>query len=264
MSWTKTDAKNYLSFRYRKGSIGFDSNISLLGYFHGFYKKYCKDLLDAASAKALELGNGPTLNSVIGLAPYVSSIVLSDYEEAAREEVKLWKDKSPEAFSWRPFISAVLSRNEGLAAEIPAESREEDIRRKVANIIPCNLKTEDIIDPQYVPENGFDVVTTIGVLNVAASTMEEFNWMFNNIHSIIKPGGIFIGYVSGRGSWYNPDPSSSSSSKHPLVYVTGDDLRSALEYSGFTVKDLLVVPQENTGYFKCADAQEGLYFAALK
>ena len=35
----------------------------------------CLDILDGASAKALELGNGPALNSVIGLAPYVSSIV---------------------------------------------------------------------------------------------------------------------------------------------------------------------------------------------
>ena len=112
MNWTKTDAKKYLSLRYRKESIGFDSNVSLLGYFHRFYKKYCKDILDGASAKALELGNGPALNSVIGLAPYVSSIVLSDYEGAAREEVKLWRDNSPEAFNWRPFISAVTSRNE--------------------------------------------------------------------------------------------------------------------------------------------------------
>ena len=79
----------------------------------------------------------------------------------------------------------------------------------------------------------------------------------------MKSEGIFIGYVSGRATWYSPDPSSISPSKYPLVYVTEDDLRSvtSLEYSGFAVKDLLVVPQENREYFKCADAKEGLYFA---
>ena len=116
------------------------------------------------------------------------------------------------------------SKSKRLTEEISAESREEEIRRKVTNIIPCNLKMEDIIDPQYVPENGFDVVISIGVLNVAASTMEEFNWMFKNIHSIMKSGGIFIGYVSGRATWYSLNPGSISSSKYPLVYVTEDDL----------------------------------------
>ena len=264
MSWTKTVAKNYLSFRYREGSIGFDLNVSLLGYFHRFYKKYCKDVLDGTSAKVLELGNGPVLNTVIGLAPYVSSIVLSDYGEVAREEVELWRDKSPEAFNWRPFISAVLSRNEGLTEEISAASREEEIRRKVTNIIPCDLKMENIVDPQYVPDNGFDVVTSAGVLHVVASTMEEFNWMFKNIHSIMKCGGIFIGQVGGRATGYSPDPTSISLSKYPSVYVTEDDLRSALKCAGFTLKELLVVPQEDKRFFKCSDAKEKLYFVAIK
>ena len=42
------------------------------------------------------------------------------------------------------------------------------------------------LTPQYVPENGFDVVTSIGVLNVAASTMEEFKWMFKSPAGCLK------------------------------------------------------------------------------
>ena len=256
------NAKSYLASRYQEGCERFSGYVSRAGVFDKYYKLYCQGVLDSACAKALELGSGPALNLVVGLAPYVSSIVLTDYEENNRREVALWKENSPEAFNWHPFISAVLKEHEGLtdSEEKSTASRAEEMRHKISHIAPCDLKKEVIIDPKYVPEGGFDVVTSNQVLSIAASTMDEFSRMFKSIHSIMKSGGLFISCITAKATWYCLDPQLCSPIKYPIFYVTEDDVKRALKEAKFHVKDFSVYPLSS----QSSDVKELHFFVVSK
>ena len=251
--------RDYLVTRYQEDCKDFTNNVTRVGFFNSFYKKFCPSL-DPTTSTALDIGSGPTLSSVIGLAPYISSIVLSEYEEVNRKELELWKDNSSEAFDWGPFISAVLSISpyETTPDKRLVEARTEEIRRKISAIVASDVRKKEIIDPKHVPDGGFDIITCLGVLEVAASTMEEFYQTFKNIHSLMKPGGLFVSSITGRGTYYSPK--SPTDCKYPLLYATDDDVKGALKEAKLEVKEFSLIPM----YLTYVDIKEMYLFAASR
>ena len=252
-----SSSKNYMITRYREDYDQFPVKVSRVGYYNRLYEKFCLSL-DPTTSTALDIGSGPTLNSVIGLAPYISSIVLSEYEEINRKELELWKDNSSEAFDWGPFILAVLSISpyETTPDKHLVEACTEEIRRKISAMVACDVRKKEIIDPKHVPDGGFDIITCLGVLNAAASTMEEFYQMYKNIHSLMRPGGLLVSSTSGRCTYYSPKPPT----KYPVFYATDDDVKGALEEAKFDLKEFFTIPI----YSKFADVKELYLFVASK
>ena len=72
-------SRHFLETRYREGSDRFLTGVARAKCYNLLYKKHCPGVVDPNSSKALDIGCGPTLTGAIGLAPYVSSIVLSEY-----------------------------------------------------------------------------------------------------------------------------------------------------------------------------------------
>ena len=250
-------SRNFLVTRYQEDCDHFALNVTRVGFYNRFYKKFCPSL-DPTTSTALDIGSGPTLSSVVGLAPYISSIVLSEYEEINRKELELWKDNSSEAFDWGPFISAVLSISpyETTPDKRLVEARTEEIRRKISAIVACDVRKKEIIDPKHVPDGGFDIITCLGVLNAAASTMEEFYQTFKNIHSLMKPGGLLVSFTSGRCTYYSAKPPT----KYPVLYTTDDDVKGALEEAKFDLKEFISIPE----FSKFCDVKELYLYVASK
>jgi nicotinamide N-methyltransferase/methyltransferase len=236
------DAKSYLNERYREGCGAFKVNISYVGRYHDLFKKHCQECSSKAKLKILEIGSGATINSAITLAPFSSNIVLSAYAESEAKEVQLWRERSPEAFNWRPFISAILRKYEGIVDEASesVERREEEIRSSISNVVPCDLKKAEVVDPQYVPEGGFDVVVSMGVLTAAASSIEEFNSMIANISSLIKPGGFLMCNFTMGATAYYTQAKSNEATDYSVVAVTSSDVEKAYSRAGLTVRECMV------------------------
>jgi nicotinamide N-methyltransferase/methyltransferase len=236
------DAKSYLNERYREGCGAFKVNISYVGRYHDLFKKHCQECSSKAKLKILEIGSGATINSAITLAPFSSNIVLSAYSESEAREVQLWRERSPEAFNWRPFISAILRKYEGIVDEASesVERREEEIRSSISNVVPCDLKKAEVVDPQYVPEGGFDVVVSMGVLTAAASSIEEFNSMIANISSLIKPGGFLMCNFTMGATAYYTQAKSNEATDYSVVAVTSSDVEKAYSRAGLTVRECMV------------------------
>ena len=249
--------RNFLVTRYQEDCDHFVINVTRVGFYNRFYKKFCPSL-DPTTSTALDIGSGPTLTSAIGLAPYISSIVLSEYEEINRKELELWRDNSSEAFDWGPFISAVLSISpyETTPDKRLVEARTEEIRRKISAIVACDVRKKEIIDPKHVPDGGFDIITCMGVLNAAASTMEEFYQMYKNIHSLMRPGGLLVSFCSGRCTYYCPEPPT----KYPALYITDDDVKGALAEAKFDLKEFISIPE----YSRFCDVKELYLYVASK
>jgi nicotinamide N-methyltransferase/methyltransferase len=236
------DAKSYLNERYREGCGAFKVNISYVGRYHDLFKKHCQECHSKTKLKILEIGSGATINSAITLAPFSSNIVLSAYAESEAKEVQLWRERSPEAFNWRPFISAILRKYEGIVDEASesVERREEEIRSSISNVVPCDLKKAEVVDPQYVPEGGFDVVVSMGVLTAGASSIEEFNGMIANISSLIKPGGFLMCNFTMGATAYYTQAKSNEATDYSVVAVTSSDVEKAYSRAGLTVRECMV------------------------
>lgn len=255
------DTKSYLSTWYKES---FEPCVARIAQITELYKAHCLDTLLDTDVKVLEIGSGATINSAVALAPYISSVILSAYEEEGIREAKLWKDQSPEAFNWCPFISALLRHN---GEDISAEEREKEIRRKIVDIVPCDLKKPEIISPMYVPERGFDVVVSIGVFCVAASSIEEFYWMFQNIYSLLRPGGFFLCRIVGRVSQslgYVKSESSEIPTNVKTLYITKDDVDGALKGAGFDIKVCSVHPVGENVFSELSNMKEAICFVAAK
>ena len=247
------DAKSYLHERYRKECGVFKVNVSYVGRCHYLFKKHCQEYSSKAKLQILEIGSGATINSAITLAPFSSNIVLSAFAESETREVQLWRKRSPEAFNWRPFISAILTKYEGLVDEASVERRIEEIRSSISNVVPCDLKKAEVVDPQYVPEGGFDVIVSMGALTATASSIEEFNGMIANISSsLIKPGGFLMCNVTiGATAYYtNTKSNDSESTEYSLLPLTSCDVERAYSKAGFAVRECTVHTGANQSYSK--------------
>jgi hypothetical protein len=238
-------ARHFLETRYREDCDRFPVGVARAKCYNLLYKKYCPGVVDPNASKSLDIGCGPTLTGAIGLAPYVSSIVLSEYEHTNLNELKLWKEKSPQAFNWRPFMLATLTTSEDdqHIDDAYIRAREEDFRSQISDIIPCDVRTKEIIDPQYIPKGGFDVITCMGALEAAASTMSELYWMFENINSLMRPGGLLVVYISLKCTYYSL---GEPPKRYPVLYITDSDVQDALDKAGFNAKDWSITPSRES------------------
>ena len=58
----------------------------------------------------LELGVGPILVPAICASRRFKRIYLADYAEVNIKAVRMWIDKHPDAYNWRPFCEYIAKR----------------------------------------------------------------------------------------------------------------------------------------------------------
>ena len=98
------DARSYVRSRFSAPN-GVVSNEEYQAFdlrcYHDFYHKHP---FSTETARVLEFGGGPCIFPLISAAPHVKEIVFAEYLEACRNEVQLWKDRSPDAHNWNPYF----------------------------------------------------------------------------------------------------------------------------------------------------------------
>lgn len=57
--------------------------------------------------KLIEVGSGPTIHTVISACQHYDELVLSDFVDGNREEIKKWINNEEGCFDWKPIIEYV-------------------------------------------------------------------------------------------------------------------------------------------------------------
>lgn len=140
--------------------------------------------------KILELGCGPVLNYQISAAPHASEIVMADLSERNRDTLRLWLDKSPKAYDWRPHIRYVVHTLEGKEGEEEVAKREEQMRRVIKTVIPCDVTKDPPVPPGY--EGPYDVVLESATLDSACHDEASYFAALLRLSKLVKPGGTFV------------------------------------------------------------------------
>ena len=197
------------------------------------FHEFC-GTLSSSGLKVLEFGGGPSIMSLISLSQYADEIVFTDYDKCLRKEVELWMNKSPEAFDWSVYFNEVVKVIEGKSDEDVAK-REDELRRKMRHIIPC-----DLLDPQLIkwPISDkkiptFDVISSSFCIDCVCSSEEEYTAAIGRLAKLQTPGGHMI-VVTQLGA----TSSTIGDQKLPSFPVTEKILASSLKKCGY--KDVQV------------------------
>ena len=121
--------------------------------------------------------------------------MLSEHTERNREVLQMWLDRDPKAPNWKPFFEYVVQELEGKSKE-EAEMRQEELRRVVKAVIPCDITKDPPIDPAYC--GPYDVVFSSLCLEGACTSLEEYAEGVCKLAKYIKPGGkLLLQFCSG-------------------------------------------------------------------
>ena len=129
--------------------------------------------------------------------------------------------------NWTPYFKYVieeLEKNDGQGA---VESREKEMRQKIDEVIPCNIREETILEStKFVP---FDIIQTNLCFEAVCETMEEFGQNLRKLKDLLKPGGYVLCLTSRGGSWYT---CAGGGTKFHMLKIDEKDLIQAFKDSG--------------------------------
>ena len=206
---------------------------------HDFYKS-CGS--PSTGLKVLEFGAGPVIAYVISASLYASEIVLSEYMETNRKVLQMWLDRDPNTPNWSPFFEHVVQELEGKSKE-EAARREEELRKVVKAVIPCDIHKDPPVEPAYC--GPYDVIFTGYCLESACNSLEELSEAISKLAKLLKPGGkLVIITMEGPGDTF--------------FYVVGDKkfftlsiwqeaLKTILKQNGFCDITIKCQPRDAPG-----------------
>ena len=146
--------------------------------------------------KVLDYGCGPAVAYDISAAAAESSeIVLAEYGETCRNALQDWLDRGPSAWDWTPYIKYVVCDLEG-KDKSKVQKQEEDLRKAVKAIIPCDITQDPPIAKGY--EEPYDVVVSILCMENGCLTRQEYKTAVKRIAALVKRDGSLLLYTSIR------------------------------------------------------------------
>ena len=182
----KFDPSDYLSSRYDHVDPVYHQHV--LEGLHELFSNSDRE----CGGKILEIGCGPVIAWQISAAPHASEIVLAELVESNRDAIRLWLDKDPRAHNWEPFFRHVVRILEGKGEE-EVVKREEQLRRAVKAVIPCDAGIDPPVPSEY--EGPYDVVTIMAAFACVCKDEDDFVALWVRLAKLLKPGGTLIAKI---------------------------------------------------------------------
>ena len=105
---------------------------------------------------------------------------------------------------------------------------EDTLRAKITRVLRCDFFKTNPLDPESFEK--FDAVTTCLALQSGTSNVAQYTTAMQNIASLIKPRGYFVGIAEITCPVY-----AVGSEKFSCVVLTRDDILTACKVSGVEV-----------------------------
>ncbi len=172
---------------------------SFLSPYKQFYQKQLSEFYKAVkvpnSLKLLDYGCGPTISDKISAAPKVSEIVLAEYTEPNRAYVQKWLEKDSAVFDHSPSFKHVVQTMEG-GTEEEAESRQDEVRRKVKAVVSCDITKDEFIAKGY--EGPYDIIQCSLCLDNPFRDLDSYKGGLRKLASLLNKGGSLLLYSTLR------------------------------------------------------------------
>jgi hypothetical protein len=113
---------------------------------------------------------------------------MADYLPDNLAEITKWRERAPDAFSWRPYTEMAL-REEGTAmSEDVIAAREDALRHALGTLRHCDVR----ITPPVSGAGQFPVVLTFYCAEEVGTTVEAWKRVMASMASMVAPGGLLL------------------------------------------------------------------------
>ncbi|XP_067116837.1 nicotinamide N-methyltransferase [Osmerus mordax] len=167
--------------------------------------------------RLIDIGTGPSIHSLISASEHYEDILVSDYTDSNRQEIKKWLNDEEGCFDWLPVIQYVCN----LGGERTPSQVAQQLRQRVKQVLKCDVRLENPFHPVTVEPA--DCIVTSLCLEAACKDLETYCCSLRNIASLLRPGGLLV-MVGVLGETY---------------YVVGGQRFSCLDLSQATVEGIL-------------------------
>ncbi|KAL4617734.1 phenylethanolamine N-methyltransferase [Arapaima gigas] len=159
---------------------------------------------DVKGETLVDVGSGPTLYQVLSGCEVFGRVVLTDFLEVNRRELRRWLAAEEGGFDWTPYLQHVC-RLEGRG---PSAWREKAARLRsvVSEVLPIDVHRPCPLAPGSLPASGADCLVSSFCLESVSPDLGSFTQALRHVTSLVRPGGhvLLIGalgetyYMAGR------------------------------------------------------------------
>ncbi|NXW57088.1 NNMT methyltransferase, partial [Eurystomus gularis] len=218
--------KEFYSLRDSQGQ----PNTFLMENLKSLFKMFSLDGLRGDTL--IDVGCGPTIYQVLSACEHFQEIIALDYTDQNRQELLKWLRNEPGAFDWRPVVQYVCEL-EG-DREKWAE-KEEKLRRKVRQVLKCDVTKANPVDPVSLPPA--DCLLSTLCLEAACKDLATFRSALRNISALVKPGGHLVMVTVLQETYY-----AFNKQVFSCLHLERNEVEEAVEGAGFEVKFSEVQP----------------------
>ena len=180
----------------------------------------------------LELGCGPVVSHAMPFAPYVGSIILSDYLDSNLEHVRSWVQAEPLAHNWSIHTAHVLRREGKKVRESAVRERETLLRSKIKSLVVGDILSKKPLRSRQT----FPVVCCFYATEQAAGDEADWLEVMQNLSSLITPGGRLLMACVRNAPFYAIHDRDRNPLRIPIVRITPKLTEKGLRLAGFSAR----------------------------
>ena len=161
---------------------------------------------------------------------------MADYLPDNLEQVRRWRNGSPDAHRWNHYTALTLSLEGREATNAAIEQREADTRRKITRLLHCDLKQ----DQPLQNEQQYSVVTSFYCAENIGITHDEWQRVLSRLASLTAPGGYLFLSALRETHFYVVESANGDRRRLPSAYLTEQDFRDVLPQLGFDIRQTVL------------------------
>uniref|UniRef100_A0A9L0IYF7 Phenylethanolamine N-methyltransferase n=1 Tax=Equus asinus TaxID=9793 RepID=A0A9L0IYF7_EQUAS len=178
----------------------------------------------------IDIGSGPTIYQLLSACAHFEDITMTDFLEANRQELGLWLREEPGAFDWSVYSQHVcLIEGKGESWQ----EKERQLRARVKRVLPIDVHQSQPLGAGSLAPLPADALVSAFCLEAVSPDLVSFQRALDHITTLLRPGGHLLLIGALEESWY-----LAGEARLAVVPVCEEEVREALEHSGYEVRDL--------------------------
>ncbi|KAM8854541.1 phenylethanolamine N-methyltransferase-like [Synchiropus picturatus] len=212
---------------------------------------------DIKGGVLLDVGSGPTIYQVMAACEIFDKVIMSDFLEANRQELRNWLENNGKcSLDWSPFFQYAC-KLEGREASA-WEEKAARLRKVVKDVVHVDVHLPQPVSADVLPPEGVDCVLSCFCLDCACLNMSIYSRDLGHVVSLLKPGGHFLIIGSVGMTYWCGGPKA----KLPTYPITEAEICERLSENGLSLIRLEIYPL--TKKAEITDDASAIFFAKAK